>query len=102
MIEALGSKGSVCTYSGYEKRVLHDLADALPERAEELLSIEARLFDLLPVVRNGYYHPEFRGSFSIKSVLPVLVPGMGYDDLAISEGQTAAVRYALALESVAP
>lgn len=97
LIDALGSKGSVCTYSGYEKRVLHDLADALPERAEELRSIEARLFDLLPVVRKGYYHPEFRGSFSIKSVLPVLVPGMGYDDLAISDGQTAAVRYSSAL-----
>ena len=102
LIEALGSKGSVCTYSGYEKRVLRELGEALPERAGELRSIEARLFDLLPVVRNGYYHPEFRGSFSIKSVLPALVPGMGYDDLAISEGQTAAVCYASALGSVDP
>ena len=102
LIEALGSKGSVCTYSGYEKRVLHELGAALPDRAKELRLIEARLFDLFPVVRNGYYHPEFRGSFSIKKVLPVLVPGMGYDDLAISEGQTAAVRYASALESAAP
>ena len=98
LIDALGSEGSVCTYSGYEQRVLRDLGEALPERAEELRSIEARLFDLLPVVRNGYYHPEFRGSFSIKSVLPALVPGMGYDDLAISDGQTAAVRYAAALQ----
>ena len=97
LIEALGSKGSVCTYSGYEKRVLRELGEALPDRAGELRSIEARLFDLLPVVRKGYYHPEFRGSFSIKAVLPVLVPGMGYDDLAISEGQTAAVRYSSAL-----
>ena len=102
LIEALGSKGSVCTYSGYEKRVLRELGEALPDRAEELRLIEARLFDLLPVVRNGYYHPEFRGSFSIKDVLPVLVPGMGYDDLAISEGQTAAVRYASALGSADP
>ena len=98
LIEALGSEGSVCTYSGYEKRVLRDLGDALPDRAGELRSIEERLFDLLPVIRNGYYHPAFRGSFSIKSVLPVLVPGMGYDDLAIPEGQTAAVRYVAALE----
>ena len=97
LIEALGSKGSVCTYSDYEKRMLHELGEALPDRAKELRLIEARLFDLLPVVRNGYYHPEFRGSFSIKSVLPALVPGMSYDDLAISEGQTAAVRYSSAL-----
>ena len=102
LIEALGSEGSVCTYSGYEKRVLRELGEALPDRAGELRSIEARLFDLLPVVRKGYYHPEFRGSFSIKNVLPVLAPGMGYDDLEISEGQTAAVRYASVIASADP
>ena len=100
LINALGRKGSVCTYSGYERRVIRELGEALPDRAGDLRSIESRLFDLLPVVRNGYYHPEFRGSFSIKSVLPVLAAGMSYDDLAISEGQTAAVRYAVALASV--
>ncbi len=53
LIEALESKGSVCTYSDYEKRMLHELGEALPDRAEELRLIEARLLDLLPVVRNG-------------------------------------------------
>ena len=97
LIAALGRESSVCTYSGYERQVLHALAAALPRRAEALRAVEARLFDLLPVVRNGYYHPDFRGSFSLKSVLPVLVPGLGYDDLPIADGQTAAVRYAGAL-----
>jgi len=58
-----------------------------------------RLFDLHPVVRNTYYHPEFRGSFSIKSVLPVLVPGMGYNDLEIPDGQAASVNYMQALRN---
>ena len=102
LIEALGREGTVCTYSGYERQVLRALSAALPERAEALGAIEAQLLDLLPVVRNGYYHPAFRGSFSIKNVLPVLAPTMGYDDLVIGDGQTAAVRYALALESVDP
>ena len=35
--------------------------------------------------------------FSIKNVLPVLVPGMGYDDLEIAEGTMASVQYMLAL-----
>ena len=61
--------------------------------------VSGRLFDLLPVVRNTYYQPEFRGSFSIKNVLPVLVPEMGYGDLEISDGQTASVRYMEALAS---
>ena len=37
------------------------------------------------LVEANYYHPDFHGSFSIKEVLPVLVPEMGYDDLAIAE-----------------
>ena len=102
LIEALGCEGTICTYSGYERQVLRALAAALPEQAEALDAIESRLFDLLPVVRKGYYHPEFRGSFSIKNVLPALVPGMGYDDLAVTDGQTAAARYALALASTDP
>ena len=99
LIEALGHDGTICTYSGYERQVLRALAAALPERAEALGAIESRLFDLLPVVRNTYYHPEFRGSFSIKNVLPVLVPGMGYHDLEVTDGQMAAARYVRALAS---
>ena len=97
LIAALGREGSVCTYSGYERQMLRALAAALPCRAGALRAVEARLFDLLPVVRGAYYHPDFRGSFSLKSVLPVLVPEMGYDDLPIADGQTAALRYAAAL-----
>ena len=97
LIAVLGYEGTICTYSGYERRVLWSLAEALPDLADAVGAIETRLFDLLPVVRGCYYHPRFRGSFSIKSVLPVLVPEMGYDDLEIADGQTAAVRYARAL-----
>ena len=99
LIAAAGREGTICTYSGYERRVLRDLAAALPERAPALRAIQSRLFDLHPVVRDGYYHPDFRGSFSIKNVLPVLVPGMGYGDLEVAEGQIAAVRYVQALAS---
>ena len=99
LIETLGSEGSVCTYSTYERRIIRDLAEALPDRAGQLRAIESRLVDLLQIVRDGYYHPAFRGSFSIKNVLPVLVPGMDYDDLAIGDGLMASVRYASALAS---
>ena len=99
LLEAVGTEGSICTYSSYERQVLNTLAEALPDRADELAAVSARLFDLLPVVRNTWYHPEFRGSFSIKNVLPVLVPGMGYGDLAVPDGQTASTRYMQALRS---
>ena len=59
LIAAVECEGTICTYSGYERRVLRDLAAALPDRAEAIGAIERRLFDLHAVVRNGYYHPGF-------------------------------------------
>ena len=69
----------------------------MPERATELATPATPLFDLLPVVRDNYYHSDFGGSFSIESVLPVLAPESGYDDLEIAEGTMASVQYTLAL-----
>ena len=95
--DALGEEGSVCVYSHYEQQMLQKLAAAFPQRTKALSAIEARLFDLLPVVRNHCYHPDFRGSFSLKSVLPTLVPSLGYEDLAVANGQQAAALYQRAL-----
>ncbi len=53
-------------------------------------------------MRDSIYHPAFRGSFSIETVLPALVPGMDYADLPIGDGQTAAVRYFRALATDDP
>ncbi len=62
-----------------------------PTCATDLQRIAARLADPLPVVREHVYHPAFGGSFSLKAVLPALVPGPGYDELEIAEGATASV-----------
>ena len=58
------------------------------------MALSDRLFDLLKVIRDGYYHLEFHGSYSIKSVLPVLVPGLSYADLGIQGGSNASFSYA--------
>ena len=97
LLDALGREGTICVYSSYERRMLQALAAAVPHRAAALGAVQARLFDLLPVVRNCCYHPDFRGSFSIKNVLPALVPHLGYDDLAVAEGNLAAALYQRAL-----
>lgn len=38
---------------------------------------------------NHIFTPEMRGSYSIKSVLPALIPDLSYNDLDIKEGGTA-------------
>jgi len=93
LLASLGTKGSICVYSDYEKYVLTALAAVLPSLRHELLQLTHRLWDLLSVIQSHYYHPGFRGSFSIKSVLPTLVPSLTYDDLEIQNGATASAMY---------
>lgn len=84
---------SILMYTPYEKRVLKELATALPDFADRIEDIIVRLVDLCAIIRDNVYHPDFKGSFSIKDVLPALVPGLGYDDLEIADGNTASMRY---------
>jgi len=57
-----------------------------PEYGEGLQALCDRTVDLLKLIQENYYHPEFHGSYSIKSMLPALVPGMSYSDLEIQHG----------------
>jgi predicted RecB family nuclease len=93
LLGVLGEKGRVVVYSSFEHKRLSDLAAWLPEFAEWINAIQSRLFDLLPVVREHSYHPAFAGSFSIKSVLPALVPGMTYAGMEVANGQQAGVEW---------
>lgn len=94
LLETLGSKGSILVYSSFEASRVRDLADYLPALAGQLLALNSRMVDLLQLIRQYCYHPDFHGSFSIKSVLPALVPDMSYDDLDINDGSLASVAFA--------
>lgn len=86
-----GSHAIVAYNARFEGDRIRELAAALPHLAAPLEALTARLADLLPVVRNHVYHPDFGGSFSLKRVLPALVPEMSYRGLAIAEGETASL-----------
>ncbi|MCP3979765.1 MAG: DUF2779 domain-containing protein [bacterium] len=73
----------------YEESRIHELQQAVPEMRAELQGVLDRMVDLLPIVREHVYHPEFHGSFSIKRVLPALVPDVGYAGLDVADGLTA-------------
>jgi hypothetical protein len=48
---------------------------------------------MIPFQKKYYYSPEMKGSYSIKAVLPALVPELSYDDLEINEGGLASIAY---------
>ena len=93
LCRVLGDRGSIVVYSTFESQRLAELARWLPEYAERIDAIQVRLFDLLPVVREHTYHPAYTGSFSIKSVLPALVPEMTYEDMEVSNGRDAGLAW---------
>ena len=48
---------------------------------------------MYPFKEKYYYHPAMKGSYSIKNVLPALVPELKYDDLAIGQGSVAMIAF---------
>ena len=90
---ALGENGSIVVYSGFESQRLAELAAWLPEFADRIKNIQSRLFDLLPLVRNYVYHPAFGGSYSLKAVLPALIPEMTYEGMSVADGRGAGLAW---------
>ncbi len=100
LIDCLGTTGPVLMYTNYEKTVIKGLAELFPDLADALQAIVGRLVDLHPIVKNHYYHPKMLGSWSVKAVLPAMVPGMSYAGLeGINEGMGAADGF---LEAINP
>lgn len=88
LIQDCGSSGDILVYNiGFERGKLNDLIDVFPEYSNELLGIVNRLKDLMiPFQQKWYYTPVMKGSYSIKYILPALVPELSYNDLDIKEG----------------
>jgi hypothetical protein len=90
LLEVLESVDTVVAYDkASEKKCLDLIAAGVPDHTKAIEAIKPKLRDLLPVVRNHVYHPDFLGSFSLKAVLPALVPDLSHDSLEVSEGDTA-------------
>ena len=93
LLEAIPLHGAIVTYSSYEKTILNGLAQAFPHYRSRLLALCDRIVDLLKLIRENYYHPDFNGSYSLKSVAPTLVPSLGYTDMEIQDGAVASTAY---------
>ena len=70
--------------ASFEQSVLRGLAEQFPKYKDHLQNISNNIVDLaMPFQKKYYYQPEMKGKFSIKIVLPLLVPEMekAYDNL---------------------
>ena len=95
LIDVVGDTGPILVYfQAFEKGRIAELAALYPELAERLEAINDRVIDLLPLTRESYYHPQMRGSWSIKAVLPTIAPDLGYGQIAVSDGTAAQTAYA--------
>ena len=102
LLDALGTKGNIVIYTSYETGVLNSLIEHFSQYADELQSVIDRFVDLYAIIRRHYYHPKFYGSFSLKYVLPALVPEMSYDKLAIQDGMQASLDYLRMIDNETP
>jgi len=89
-------EGSIIVYNkAFEWQRLRELGRDFPEYTHRLMDLNKRLVDLMePFRKQWLYLPIMKGSYSIKSVLPALVPDISYSDLEIQEGNAAGLIYA--------
>ena len=88
-------KGTVIVwYAPFERGVNKEIGERLGPYSGQMERINGQVQDLRDIFSKQHYvHPEFRGSTSIKDVMPVLVPELSYDGLAIKEGTTASEQW---------
>ncbi len=85
----------------FERAVIRDLAATFADLRGALMRIHDQVKDLLPIVRRHYFHPDMAQAegktFSIKTVLPCMVPHLKYSQLnSVQNGGEAQLAYLLA------
>jgi hypothetical protein len=91
LLSDLEGANTIIVYNqAFEITRLNEIARDFPDYGGEIQLVIAKIVDLMkPFQNKSYYAPEMKGSYSIKKVLPALVPQMKYDNLEISDGSTA-------------
>ncbi|MFQ5443153.1 MAG: DUF2779 domain-containing protein [Nitrospinales bacterium] len=96
LVQNIPKEVCVLAYNvGFEKGVIRRLAEQFPKWAGRLMDIHDNMLDLMAPFRARHvYRKEMNGSYSIKSVLPALMPELTYKDLEIQDGGQASSTYA--------
>ena len=77
LLSDIKGSSSVIVYSDFESRIIKELAEDFPEYADELLPILERIKDLAKIFQFRYFYSyKLKKKWSIKEVMPLLVPDM--------------------------
>jgi predicted RecB family nuclease len=100
LIQDCGDSGAVYVFSAsVEAGIIAKLAEQFPDLFFPLQSIRQRIVDLLPIVKQCYYHPDQNGSWSLKAIIEPMT-GRSYSELeGVQMGTEAGVAYIECLDS---
>jgi len=94
LLDAIPEKSCSITYTDFEAERLRELTGWFPEYKDRVEDLIKNIRDIsLPFDKMDYYHWQLNGAFSLKAVLPILVPEMSYDNLSIRDGGMAMNAY---------
>jgi len=95
LISEIGSLGDIVVYNkGFETARLKEIARDFTKYEPYYLEMLERIVDLMtPFQQKLYYTPEMKGKYSIKNVLPALVPRFSYANLEINNGGDASLAF---------
>jgi len=87
--------GNILVYNKtFEITRLREIAESFPKYKKQIQKLIDRIIDLIiPFQKKFYYTNEMKGSYSIKYVLPALVPELNYNNLPINEGGLASLTF---------
>jgi len=94
LLSVLGNEGTILVYNkSFEGPRLRELMEEYPQHEEAVEAVLDRIVDLMSPFRKNYRLPEMEGSYSIKYVLPALVPELSYNNLTIGNGGDASTAF---------
>ena len=101
LLHALPDSGSIVVYNRrFEVRILNMLMADFPNETGLLAGCEGRIVDLMePFRKKSVYLWPFGGSYSLKVVLPAMVPELSYDSLPVANGEDASMAWLTMLNS---
>jgi hypothetical protein len=95
LLEASKAFDSVIVYDkNLEVQILNQLKNLFPKYSDEVKTLLNKLKDISTLIHNfHYYHPNFKGNFSLKAISELLFGESQYHDQRISTGLVAMNAY---------